>query len=80
MRYIKNHFKKVETTGNFSLFLNEPAIQVFKCTVGYYKDEITNECYGKEAETLVQLFDDNLQPLSSPLQKNKIIWVNDDNE
>lgn len=56
VRPIEN-FVKVETLGNFSLWINKPIYKIYKTTSGYIRNIHTGENMGRTVELRLNLYD-----------------------
>ena len=70
-------YKKVETIGSFSLYLNEPYYCIKKCNNGAYYHIETGECGGQQVGERMILFDENFNLLSEPIRKKEWEWKYD---
>lgn len=52
-------FIKVETQGNFSLWINRPVYKIYKTTSGYIRNTKTGENMGSFVELHMNLYDEN---------------------
>lgn len=64
MKNAINKFSKVETKGNFSLFLNTPVYKEYQAGDGFViKNTKTGEILGKSVQLYMHLYDDNFNKL-----------------
>ncbi len=59
-----DNFVKVETCGNFSLWINKPIYKIYKTTSGFIQNTKTGENMGEFVELHINLYDANNNKLS----------------